>query len=73
MKIIEINGPSYFACALINGDETGMSDHDVAEMQHWIDTEVPNGYTIIDCGSEPYYQKWNGMLYEMITYTAAKY
>lgn len=72
METIKISGPAYFAVALIYDDESGMSDHDVADLQHWIDTELPLGYIVIDCDSEPHYQRWNGVLHEMITYTAIK-
>ena len=73
METIKISGPIYFACALINGDESGMTDHEVAELQHWIDTELPSGYIVIDCDSERHYQRWNGVLHEMLTYTAIKH
>ena len=58
METIEIEGPPYF---------TRVSDDDVAELlQLLFEIELPNGctinsYTIVD-----------GMLYEMITYTATK-
>jgi len=40
-EILEYVLPVYWACALINGDESGMSEEDIEEMYTWLQTVNP--------------------------------
>lgn len=50
MKFIEYTLPSHWACALINDDESGMTDEDIQEMNQWLDFVKP-GYCV-GCSDE---------------------
>lgn len=40
--------PSFWACALINGDETGMGDTEVAHMDAYLATALDGWYVVTD-------------------------
>lgn len=57
MKTQTYTLPAFWACALINADESGMEDADIQAMNEWLDTEKP-GYCL-DCSEESFFTKWH--------------
>jgi hypothetical protein len=70
IQVDTIEGPAFLAPALINGDETGLSNNDLITLELFMKT-IPNGWYIVDCTSEPYYSIWDvdGFRYDMLEYT----
>jgi hypothetical protein len=42
--------PAYWACALINGDESGMDDDEIKELNEWLSAFNPG--LCLDCSEE---------------------
>lgn len=49
--------PSHWACALINGDYSGMDDEEEKEMEGWLKEENPGW--CCDCSDESEFRPWN--------------
>lgn len=49
--------PAFWASALINGDESGMSESDIAEMDKWLNTVNPG--RCLQCSDEQYFTGFN--------------
>jgi hypothetical protein len=58
MQTFTTPGPAFLASALINGDASGLSDEDMAELD-WF-TSYIEGADVVDCG-EPYFSKSFGL------------
>jgi len=76
MKIETYTLPAQWACALINGDESGMADEESAALDQWLKDTRP-GYCI-GCSDEPEFTAWHDARdYELaadcLTYTFATY
>jgi hypothetical protein len=50
MQLEQFTLPTFWACALINGDMSGMSDEDEAAMDCWFD-QVLETYEMMHCVS----------------------
>ena len=50
--IVKIDAPAYWASALINGDESGMEESEVSEMEAWLKAEDLTEADCVDCGEE---------------------
>jgi hypothetical protein len=46
---------AHWASALINGDESGMEETEITEMNNWLNAENPG--CCVGCSNEPYF-KW---------------
>lgn len=53
LKFVEYTLPAYWACALINGDESGMDDDEVKEMDAWLKHEKPGH--CVNCSEESFF------------------
>jgi hypothetical protein len=67
--------PDFWASALINGDESGMKDDDIAAMNKWFDSRKP-GYCV-DCSDESEFTTWHDarayvLACDCLTYTFHK-
>lgn len=51
MKTTTYTLPAHWACALINGDESGMEEEEIAAMNDWLRNFKPGA--CIDCTGEP--------------------
>lgn len=49
---VRINAPSHWASALINGDESGMEEGEIAELAAWLKAEDLTEAEAVDCGDE---------------------
>lgn len=49
--------PAYWASALINADESGMSDNDTKELNEWLAKENPG--SCVGCSDEQYFAHCN--------------
>lgn len=45
--------PAHWACALINADESGLSDDESAALDAWLESENPGA--CIDASGEPFF------------------
>ncbi len=50
-----IAGYSHWASHLINGDPSGLSEEDFAELQTWLVFNGVNDYDCLDCSAESYF------------------
>lgn len=59
MKIATYTLPAYWASALINGDYSGTSEQDTADIDKFIEGNIKPGcrFDCIGCGDEQYF-KW---------------
>lgn len=60
--------PAWWACALINGDTSGMQPEDLAEFQEWAG-QNPRLLNPVSCSDETLIGRWNGLTCELLTYT----
>jgi len=66
--------PAYWASALINGDESGMEESDIARMDNWLNKNNPG--SCIGCSEEQYFKHSNDATNlggDVLEYTFAKY
>lgn len=73
MKTIEYTLPAFWASALINGDYTGLSDEDEAELEAWLESESDaiNG-DCLNVSDEPEFRPYNDagtLACDCLTYT----
>lgn len=70
LSIETIDGPAFLACALINGDESGMSDDDILTLEMFLST-IPAGYVVCDVSENNYMGVWHkdGLMHELAEYT----
>lgn len=70
--------PAHWASAFINGDASGLSDEDCAELEEWA-ARHEHGHSgagmpdVLDCSDSPYYGFFHGLMTELCTYTAREY
>lgn len=57
IKIVTYTLPAFWACALINGDESGFSDNESEELQAWLDSEKPG--SCVGASEEPFFSAWH--------------
>ena len=65
--------PAYWACALINGDESDMDDDEIQEMNAWLEQNQP-GFCL-DCSDESEFCHSNdamGLPGDCLTFTFSK-
>jgi hypothetical protein len=48
MRTRKLTGPVYWACALINGDESGLDEDEVKLMNEWLARELQPDESIVD-------------------------
>ena len=49
--------PAFWACPLINSDESGLSDSESEELQAWLDSEKPGH--CVGVSEEPFFSAWH--------------
>lgn len=47
--------PAYWASALINADQSGMSESEIACMNAYLDTALKGGWYVVSTEGEPYF------------------
>jgi len=64
IEVDEVIGPSEWACALINGDASGLADGEEAIMDRWIAKLAEGGWYVVSTkdDEEPWFT-WNYRLY----------
>jgi hypothetical protein len=55
--------PAYWACALINGDESGMSDEEIAEMDTYLADALRDGWQVVSTVDDSERFTWSYDLY----------
>ena len=61
MQIESFTLPAHWASFLINGDQSGLSDDDVAEIDAMYDETVTRGYIrfeVLSCSEETYFTRY---------------
>ena len=61
MQIESFKLPAHWASFLINGDQSGLSDDDVAEIDAMYDVTVQRGYLrfeVLSCSEESYFTRY---------------
>jgi len=73
IQVGTIEGPVFLAPALINGNESGLSDNDLITLELFMKT-IPNSWYVGACTSEPYFGRWDvdGLGHDLIEYTIHK-
>lgn len=56
--IVRIDAPSHWASALINGDESGMDESEIAELAAWLKAEELESASCTDCGDESHFGRF---------------
>lgn len=64
------DAPLLWATALINGDTSGLSDEDHEEFEAWCADHSLEAAEVVDVLGEPFNGQWNGLLTEMVEYSA---
>ena len=62
IELLEVNAPSYFASALINGDRSGLTDQDERELDAWLTTLTrfnPGLGSCVNCSEESFFGQWS--------------
>lgn len=54
--------PEHWACALINGDFSGMTENEIGHMHCYLENELPADYAIVSCADESRFT-WSYRLY----------
>ncbi len=69
IKTYTFEAPAHWASAFVNGDESGLEDRDVAELEAWCKQQggMPD---VIDVSAETFIRRFNGLQTDMATYTA---
>lgn len=57
MKTETYTLPAYWASALINADESGMEDDEIAAMDKWLDYAKPGH--CLTCSKESFFTAWH--------------
>lgn len=73
----KIEGPSFLAVALINGDTSGFSDEDEKTLALF-ETEVFRQFgpeaCVVDCEEETFFGRWiDGLGHDLVEYTVHYY
>ena len=62
MKLVTYNLPSAWASALVNGDNSGLSDEDEYYLNEWFNETFPHGANCLSCSDEddsPGFLRWH--------------
>jgi hypothetical protein len=72
MKVEQIKLPAHWASALVNGDRSGMTDEDEAELDNYL-AENPELHGIVSCKDDKELEQFHlggkTLLCEVATYT----
>lgn len=68
MKTKTYTAPAYWASALVNGDSSGLDDHESTSIDAWLDyNDNPN---IVSCSDAAYIGGFDGLMCSMLDYQA---
>lgn len=70
-KFEEVILPAYWASALINNDESGLSEQDSHDLHEWIDNNPEYGLCV-NCSDEIIIERFDNLLTECLTFTFEK-
>jgi hypothetical protein len=59
--------PAYWACGLINGDVTGMTDDEIARMSSAVDKLLGDGWEVVSMAEDSERFTWSYRLYDPLS------
>lgn len=75
MKTKTFTLPAFWACAVVNGDFSGLEDREANEIEAWLSAANTQGYGLcVDVSNQSFFCKWHDakaydLSYECLEYT----
>ncbi len=73
LESYDFEAPAHWASALINGDCTSFSDDEQVEFDAWCEANPELARDVVDCSEETFDRRFNGLIHEMLTYSALRH
>jgi len=59
IKMIEVTIPSWALCAIVNGDDSGLSDEEIEQLDRFVESNKIQSVSLKNDNDEGYFSRYN--------------